>query len=183
MHIEATPIAGVFVITAGWHVDDRGEFSRIFCDDQLSPVLGKRKIVQVNHSRTIKVGAIRGMHYQVPPHEEVKLVRCIKGRIFDVVLDLRHGSKTILGWHSEELTPSNNKMLIIPEGCAHGFQVMEENSELLYMHTAFYHPESEGGIRYNDPRVGIKWPLECSEISQRDCEHAFLDNGFHGIQL
>ncbi|MGT2489673.1 dTDP-4-dehydrorhamnose 3,5-epimerase family protein [Cupriavidus basilensis] len=140
-------------------------------------------MVQANHSRTCKVGALRGLHFQSPPHAEMKLVRCIRGRVWDVVLDLRAGSPTFLQWHGEELSAANARMLVIPEGCAHGFQVLEPESELLYLHTASYAPEAEGGVRYDDPAFGIRWPSPVAEVSARDVSHPILSTGFSGICL
>lgn len=183
MIIDSTPIPGVQVITAEPVTDNRGAFSRLFCEKELAPVLSGRKIVQINHSLTAMKGALRGLHFQYPPHAEMKIVRCLKGRIFDVALDLRAGSPTFLFWYAQELTPLNNQSLVIPEGCAHGFQVLEENSELLYLHTDFYKKESEGGVAHDDPRLSIKWPLPVTDTSDRDKKHLQLDMQFNGIEL
>jgi dTDP-4-dehydrorhamnose 3,5-epimerase len=113
----------------------------------------------------------------------MKLVRCLKGRVWDVAIDLRHNSPTFLRWHAEELTPFNGKMMAIPEGFAHGFQVMEPESELLYLHTAFYTPSAEGALRYDDPKLDIKWPLSVTDLSQRDAQHPFIDSEFTGIAI
>jgi dTDP-4-dehydrorhamnose 3,5-epimerase len=183
MKIIKTDIDGLLVIEANPFIDHRGSFTRFFCKKELSTVIEKRNIVQVNHSRTKEKGAIRGMHYQKPPYTEMKFVRCLRGRIWDVAIDLRQGSKTFLRWHAEELTPDNAKMLVIPEGFAHGFQALDENSELLYFVTEFYEPKVEGGIRYNDPRIKIEWPLDIKEISGKDQAHPFLDNNFVGVKI
>ena len=163
MEIIKTEIDGLFVIEANPFIDHRGSFTRFFCEKELSTVIGKRKIVQINHSMTHEYGAIRGLHYQYPPHAEMKMARCIRGKIWDVAVDLRTGSKTFLKWHAIELTPENAKMMILPEGFAHGMQTLEEDSELLYFVTEFYTPASEGGMMYNDPRLKIKWPLKATE--------------------
>lgn len=181
MKITDTKITGVKIVETTARADDRGSFMRAFCARELAPVLGDRIIVQINHSRTTKVGAIRGLHFQKQPHAEMKMIRCLQGRIFDVAVDLRQGSPTFLQWHAEELTPGNMKMMAIPEGCAHGFQVLESETELLYLHTAYYEPSSEGGIHYADPRVNIKWPLAATDFSERDASHPFLDDQFTGI--
>jgi len=123
------------------------------------------------------------MHYQNPPAAEMKLIRCLKGRIFDVALDLRKNSETFMQWHAEELSPDNNNLLVIPEGCAHGFQVLEGGSELLYLHTQRYKPEHEGGIRFDDPSINIKWPLAPADISIRDQSHPLISQEFTGIVL
>lgn len=139
-----TPIPDLMVVETTPHVDARGAFARLYCEQELAELIGARRIVQINHSRTAAVGAIRGMHFQHPPHAEMKLVRCLKGCVWDVAVDLRRNSPTFLRWHAEELTPANARMMVIPEGFAHGFQVMEAESELLYLHTALYTPGAEG---------------------------------------
>lgn len=181
MNINATSIPGVMIVETNRHTDSRGSFGRLYCERELAAVIGNRRIVQINHSRTATVGAIRGMHFQRPPHAEMKMVRCLKGRVWDVAVDLRADSPTFLKWHAEELTPENTRMLVVPEGCAHGFQVIEPNSELLYLHTAYYTPAAEGGIRHDDPRLAITWPLPVTDISQRDNSHPLLNPDFHGI--
>jgi dTDP-4-dehydrorhamnose 3,5-epimerase len=181
MIINDTPLAGVHIIETESRDDARGSFARWFCEKELGPALGKRKIVQINHSRTTKVGAIRGLHYQKAPHAEMKFIRCIKGKVWDVALDLRAGSKTFLQWFAVELTPENGKLFCLPEGCAHGFQVLEEDSELLYLHTAFYEPASEGAVNYADPKISIPWPLAVTDVSERDKTHAMLPTDFRGL--
>lgn len=182
MRLEATALPGIMVASTEFRRDHRGAFGRLFCMQELHEVLGERRIVQINHSRTLLSGAVRGMHYQRPPHAEMKMVRCLKGRVWDVAVDLREGSPTFLQWHAEELSPANGRMLIIPEGCAHGFQVLEDDSELLYLHTASYVPESEGGVAHDDPRLGITWPLPVKDLSARDLQHPLLNSGFSGIR-
>src|SRR3546814_6280440 len=145
--------------------------------------MGGRHIVQINHSRTTMVGAVRGMHFQSAPHAEMKLVRCLKGRVWDVAVDLRAGSPTFLRWHAQELSEDNARMLVISEGCAHGFQALEPDSELLYLHTAPYTPEVEGGLVYDDPRLAIKWPLSIADLSARDQQHPYLSIDFPGLHL
>lgn len=181
MNIVATALAGVAVVETAQFTDHRGAFARLFCTRELAPIIGPRQIVQINHSRTAAAGAIRGMHYQRPPHAEMKLVRCLKGRVWDVAVDLRAGSPTFLRWHAEELTPDNARMLVVPEGCAHGFQVLEQDSELLYLHTAHYEPGVEGGILCSDPRLNIPWPLPVADLSARDRAHSPLAPDFSGI--
>ena len=183
LEIENTALTGVQRITLTPFEDHRGVFDRLFCQRELKEVIGNRQIVQINHSRTAAVGAIRGLHYQYPPVAEMKLIRCLKGKVWDVAIDLRSGSPTFLSWHAEELSASNKRMMVIPEGCAHGFQVLEPNSELLYLHTSFYRPEYEGGIRYNDPEIIINWPLPVSDISQRDQNHPLINENYPGLIL
>jgi dTDP-4-dehydrorhamnose 3,5-epimerase len=181
MKILGTPISGLKLIEATPQVDLRGAFNRLYCEKELNNLIGERSIVQINHSRTEKVGAVRGLHFQRAPHAEMKLIRCLKGCVWDVTVDLRANSPTFLKWFAQELRPANGLMLIIPEGFAHGFQVMEPDSELLYLHTEFYEPKSEGGIRYNDPKVDIGWPLPISELSKRDANLTFIDSDFQGL--
>ncbi|MBI3898540.1 MAG: dTDP-4-dehydrorhamnose 3,5-epimerase [Gammaproteobacteria bacterium] len=182
MKILHTALPGVLVVEAVPIADDRGAFTRLYCERELASIIGDRRIVQINHSRTAKIGAVRGMHYQHPPHAEMKLVRCLKGRVWDVAVDLRAGSPTFLQWHAEELAPGNARMMVIPEGCAHGFQVLEPDSELLYLHTAFYTPEAEDGVSCNDLRLGITWPLPVADLSRRDSNHPALTPSYPGIR-
>jgi dTDP-4-dehydrorhamnose 3,5-epimerase len=163
--------------------DNRGMFFRVFCQHELQSILYGKNIVQINHSLTRQKGAIRGMHFQHPPKAEIKMVKCLRGSVFDVIIDLRHNSTTLLQWHGEILSAENMKMMYIPEGYAHGFQTLEENCELLYLHTEFYSPEHEGGVRYIDPKIGIKWPLEVTEISDKDGGYPLLTQDFGGIQF
>lgn len=181
MKVTATPIAGVQRVETTVRTDGRGAFARWFCEDQLSAVLGQRRIVQINHSRNAEPGTVRGLHFQHPPHAEMKLVRCIRGRVWDVALDLRAGSPTFLQWFAQELSADNAQMLVIPEGCAHGFQVLEADSELLYLHTAAYHPAAEGGVGLDDPAVNIAWPLPVANVSARDRAHPRLPPDFAGL--
>ena len=183
MKIHPTPIADLTMAESQAFKDERGAFARLFCEQELSAVLGARKIVQINHSRTEAVGAVRGLHFQQAPHAEMKLVRCLKGKVWDVAVDLRANSSSFKRWYAQELSPQNAYMMVIPEGFAHGFQVLESGSELLYLHTAFYKPEAEGGALHNDPALGITWPLPVTDISERDSSHAYLDTNFKGIFL
>ena len=183
VNISHTPIPDLVVVETTSHIDNRGAFARLYCERELAYIIGPRRIVQINHSRTAAIGAVRGLHYQRPPHAEMKLVRCIKGRVWDVAVDLRHGSPTFLHWHAEELTPANSRMMVVPEGFAHGFQVLEPESELLYLHTAFYAPEAEGGLRHDDPSLAINWPRAVTDLSARDGSHPLIDLNFSGIRL
>lgn len=183
MNVLSTMIAGVHVVETTPFVDRRGAFFRCFCEQELEAVIGSRHIVQINFSRTLAAGAVRGLHFQHPPHGEMKLIRCIKGKVWDVAVDLRAGSPTFLQWHAEELSSANARMMVIPEGCAHGFQVLEENSELLYLHTAMYAPDYEGGLLHNDPCLSISWPLAITDLSVRDSLHKPVASDFTGISL
>ena len=183
MIIHPTTIADLMVAESKAFKDDRGAFARLFCEQALSSVIGGRKIVQINHSCTATVGAVRGMHFQHAPHAEMKLVRCLKGKVWDVAVDLRPQSPSYKRWYAQELSPHNARMMVIPEGFAHGFQILEACSELLYLHTSFYKLESEGGVRHDDPELGVAWPLPVTDISARDSSHAYIDASFRGIVL
>jgi dTDP-4-dehydrorhamnose 3,5-epimerase len=180
--ISQTPLEGVSIVETDAFVDARGRFARWFCADELSPVLNGRRIAQINHSSTLHVGTVRGLHYQNAPHGEMKLVRCIRGRVWDMALDLRAGSPGFLKSFGIELTPENGRMLVIPEGFAHGFQSLEDNSEILYLNTAFYTPQSEDGVHCMDPRADLKWPLPPVHLSARDSAFPFLPGTFKGIK-
>jgi len=183
MKITPLPLKDSYMILPDPFKDDRGRFARIFCKKELSTIGLKKEIVQINHSLTVQKGALRGMHFQYSPKAEIKIVRCLRGSVFDVIVDLREGSPTFLKWHGEVLSVENMKMMYVPEGFAHGFQTLEENSELLYLHTEFYSPGSEGAIRFDDPMVGIEWPLDVTDISEKDKKYAFLKNEFQGIKI
>ncbi|CAM3412339.1 dTDP-4-dehydrorhamnose 3,5-epimerase [Mycobacterium colombiense] len=183
MNIIDTPLAGLKVVQSSPHRDARGAFLRLFCAQELRAVVGQRQIAQINHSRTSNVGAVRGLHFQHPPHAEMKMIRCLRGRVWDVAVDLRAESPTFLRWYAQELAQEDAQMLVIPEGFAHGFQVLEPESELLYLHTALYHPPAEGGLRYDDPRLAIAWPLQPQDLSPRDQAHPLLNADFTGVTL
>lgn len=183
MKLASTAIAGVYVAETNHFQDNRGAFARLFCDAELAEAISTRKITQINQSRTAAVGAVRGMHYQLAPHAEMKMVRCIKGRVWDVAVDLRAGSPTFLQYQAQELSAANALMYLIPEGCAHGFQVLEPDSELLYLHTASYSPSAEGGVRFDDPALKIVWPLPVTDLSERDKKHPLLNKNFQGIYI
>lgn len=183
MKIERTALDGAVVVQATPFTDHRGAFQRLFCENELAAVIGARHIVQINQSLTRMAGAVRGMHFQRAPHAEMKLVRCLRGRAWDVAVDLRADSPTFLRWHAEELSPDNGRMLVIPEGCAHGFQALAPDTELLYLHTASYTPAAEGGVRHDDPALTITWRLPVTEISQRDQLHPLITADFPGLKL
>ena len=181
--IHKTPMNGLYVVETEPFVDHRGAFARWFCEEELEGVIGARRVKNVNFSRTAKAGSIRGMHFQRPPHAEMKMVRCIKGKVFDVAIDLRKNSETYLKWYGVELSETNMKLFVIPEGFAHGFQTLEDNVEMLYLHTEFYNKSSEGAIRYNDPSVSIQWPKVITGVSEKDASHPYIDDKFSGVVL
>ena len=172
-----------FVLETEPHIDHRGQFARFYCRDELRQIGHNKEIVQINYSVTRKRGAIRGMHFQYPPKCEVKLVKCVRGSVFDVIIDLRQDSPSILRWYGEVLSGENRKMMYVPEGFAHGFQTLEENSELLYLHTEYYRPEHEGGVLYNDPMINVTWPFSVTEISEKDQQYPLLSEKFEGILI
>lgn len=163
--------------------DHRGYISRIFSKEELMVIGWSKPIAQINHAYTAKRGTVRGMHYQVPPHSEMKLVSCIRGEVWDVAVDLRAGSKTFLQWHAEVLSADNATALLIPEGFAHGFQALSDDVELLYCHSAQYVPSSEAGLNPLDPLLAISWPLVVTDLSVRDSRQQMLDNKYSGIEL
>jgi dTDP-4-dehydrorhamnose 3,5-epimerase len=183
MKILDTDISGLFLVETSAFRDHRGEFMRFFCEKELGPLIGHRRIVQINRSLTTKPGCVRGLHFQFPPHAEMKLVRCTRGRVFDVAVDIRAGSATFLRWFGCELAPDSARMLAIPEGFAHGFQVLEPDSELIYLTTAPYEKNAEGGITPDDPAIGIRWPMIITDLSDRDRDHPRLNGAFPGVSL
>ncbi|WP_319470219.1 dTDP-4-dehydrorhamnose 3,5-epimerase [uncultured Pseudodesulfovibrio sp.] len=183
MRFSPLPLSGAFRIEDEAFVDDRGRFSRIFCARELKEIGLEQPLAQSNLSLTRHKGAVRGMHFQRPPHAEIKIVRCLQGAVFDVIVDLRKGSDTFLQWHGEILSPDKGCALFIPEGFAHGFQVLEEESLLLYMHSEFYTPSSEGGVRFSDPAINIEWPLPLTDISERDTSYPLINDQFEGIDI
>ena len=181
MKFTQTRFRGLYIIDLQPVSDSRGWFARTYCKNEFAQIGHTQEWVQLNHSFTNKKGTIRGMHYQLPPHQEIKMVRCIAGAVVDIVIDLRESSETFLNWISVELNPGNKKMIYIPEGFAHGFQTLTDDCELIYHHSSFYTPGSEGGIRYDDPLVNIQWPLPVTDISERDLSHLLLNESFKGI--
>ncbi len=178
-----TSLANLSVIQRQPFEDDRGSFARLFCAEEFRKMGLSKQIVQINHSITCQKGAVRGLHFQYVPHAETKIVSCLKGKVFDVAVDLRQGSSTFLCWHGEVLSAGNRHALLIPEGFAHGFQTLEEDSELLYFHTDYYVPAAEGALNVTDPRLNIAWPLPITELSERDHSHPFIGSEFAGVRL
>ena len=172
--ILKTPLAGLWDIQRKPIREDRGNLERMFCTSDLAPLLQGRSIRQINRTLTVHCGTARGMHFQNPPHAEMKFVSCLRGEVFDVAVDLRTDSPTRLQWHAEVLSSENYKTLAIPEGFAHDFQTMTDCCEMLYFHTADYQRESEGGLNPVDPVLGIAWPLAISDISSRDSSQLMM---------
>ena len=175
---KTTSIAGLMELVGQSFADHRGAFLNAFRAQEPAFVQawGDRGIAQVNLSRTEAVGAIRGLHLQAQPHSEAKLIRCLRGRVWDVAVDLRPDSATYSQWHAVELSPGAANALLIPEGCAHGFQLLEPGSELLYLHAGNWVPEAETGVRFDDPQLAIPWPLPPQGLSERDLGLPLLES-------
>jgi dTDP-4-dehydrorhamnose 3,5-epimerase len=178
---QATPLAGLFEIRTTKVSDARGQFSRLFCEADFATIRPQLHFTQINLSETKLRGSIRGMHYQTPPAAEAKLIRCLRGKVFDVAVDIRAGSPTFLHWHAIELSDDNDVAVFIPEGFAHGFQALTDDVQLLYLHTAPWTPACEAGLRHDDPRLGIAWPLLVSTISDKDRGYRPIDADFRGV--
>ena len=168
MRFEETTISDARLIYATPHADDRGRFMRAWCAHEFADAGLSFTPVQANMGLSVRKGTVRGMHFQVAPALEAKLVRCTKGAIFDVVLDLRPQSPSYRKWYGAELSAENGRMLYVPEGCAHGYQTMEDDTEMFYMTSAFYTPETVRGARFDDPAFGIRWPLDVTVVSEQD---------------
>jgi dTDP-4-dehydrorhamnose 3,5-epimerase len=164
-------IPGAFLIEIEPITDERGFFARSWCQQEFIIQGLNPNLVQCNISFNLKSGTLRGMHYQTKPHEEVKLVRCTQGAIYDVIIDIRQESLTYGHWLAVELKADNHKILYIPEGLAHGFQTLTDNTEVFYQMSEFYHPESARGIPWDDPFFQVEWPLERKIISERDLSY------------
>jgi dTDP-4-dehydrorhamnose 3,5-epimerase len=179
--ITKLPLLGLKRIERQRIGDQRGSLSRIFCEAELKKCGWNQPIAQINHTHTVTKGTVRGLHYQHPPHAEMKLVSCLQGVIWDVAVDLRVDSPTFLQWHAERLSAENGRALLIPEGFAHGFQTLSDDVQLLYCHSANYEPKAEAGINILEPRLAINWPLPVSEYSQRDQAFSLLDEQYPGV--
>lgn len=171
------PLAGLKLVTRQRLGDNRGYLSRLFCAEELADAGWLKPVAQVNHTHTAARGTVRGMHFQRPPHAEMKLVNCIRGEVWDVAVDVRADSPTYLHWHAERLSAENGRALLIPEGFAHGFQTLTVDVELLYCHSAAYSPTAEAGLNPLDARLSIAWPLPVAGLSPRDAAHPPLGSG------
>ncbi len=180
---HSTSLAGLKLVERIPLLDDRGVFTRMWCADELRDLGWTDPVCQINHTITKRVGAVRGLHFQTHPHAEMKFISCLRGEVFDVVVDLRMGSPTFLKWHGEILSSKKNISLLVPKGFAHGFQVLSENSELLYLHSETYSKSHESGILADDPQIAIKWPLAISERSFRDEKHSLVSSQWKGLIL
>jgi dTDP-4-dehydrorhamnose 3,5-epimerase len=181
MKFIKTPLQNAYLVELTPFKDERGQFARTFCMKEFAEIGHTKPFVQINHSMNVEKGTLRGMHFQKKPHREIKLIRCISGLVYDVIVDLRKDSPTFLQHFGVELSKENGLMIYVPEGFAHGFQTLAANSELLYHHTEFYTPSVEGGVRYDDKMLNIQWKLPPINLSQKDTSYAFLDEYFEGI--
>jgi dTDP-4-dehydrorhamnose 3,5-epimerase len=178
-----TPLEGLWVVQRKPIEDPRGFFCRFFCAEEFQEAGLKKPIAQINHTYTKKKGTVRGLHFQYPPHAESKIVSCLRGEVYDVAVDIRKGSPTLLHWHGEILSASNQKSLLIPEGFAHGFQTLVEDCELIYLHSVPFYDHSEGAINIADPEIGIIWPIPVTDISDRDLHPPFITDKFKGVEV
>lgn len=175
------PLSGLKLVERKRLADSRGFFARLFCADEMASLGWLTPLSQINQSFTAKRGTVRGMHFQLAPHTETKLVSCLQGEIWDVAVDLRAGSKTFLQYHAELLSAENGRALLLPEGFAHGFQSITDNVELIYCHSSAYNSDAEAGLNPFDPRLDIKWPLPIGEVSSRDAQRKMLQADFEGL--
>lgn len=179
--IVKTPLNGLYKLYQKPIEDGRGFLNRIYCSGEFESNGLMPEIVQINHALTKKIGSIRGMHFQYQPYSEVKVVTCIKGKVFDVAIDIRKNSTTFLHWHAEILSEKDKFSYYLPQGFAHGYQTLEKNSELIYYHSKKYVKEAEGSINPLDTLLNIKWPLSINEMSKKDSEVPMLNDSFNGI--
>jgi len=168
MKFTPLPLGGAYRIDLERKGDNRGFFARLFCREEFREFGLTEVWSQCNVSHSVEKGTLRGMHFQRPPNADAKLVKCMSGAVFDVIVDLRKDSATFGCWTSVTLTEEGGEMIYIPAGFAHGFQTLTPDAELLYFHSDRYSPEHEGGLIYNDPEVGIAWPLDIGTLSNRD---------------
>ncbi len=182
--LKITPLRlhGTYLIETNPFKDTRGVFARFFCQKEMENLLEGKQVVNVNYSKNFRKGAVRGLHYQLKPFAELKMPRCIKGRVLDVFVDVRRNSPTFLEWDAIELSEQNMRMIVVPEGFAHGFQSLEDNSELMYLSTQFFSSEYERALNIKDPLLDIRLPLSITDLSERDSNHPFLEDlNFEGI--
>lgn len=182
MKFYKTPLEGAYTIELDKRGDDRGFFARLFCQREFEAAGVPMSAVQINNSLSAKAGTLRGMHYQLPPAAEIKVVRCIRGALYDAIIDIRPDSPTFGKWFGVELTAENRTMILVPRGFAHGILTLTDDTEAFYLVSSFYGPEQERGIRFDDPRFGIGWPLAPVEISPKDRAWPDFDPTFHGTE-
>lgn len=183
MIFKELDINGAYLISQNLHSDERGHFSRLLCTQQLKDNNIDFQIAQVNRSATQRAGSIRGLHFQNPPFSEMKIVQCLKGRVIDVIADLRGGSPSFLKWQTIELKENDHSSIFIPQGCAHGFQTIVPDSEMLYFHSVAYSPNHDDGVRFDEPLLNIRWPLPVTDISQKDKDRQYLNPKYKGLTI
>lgn len=181
MTLRELPLPGLRLLTHRTHQDARGRFSRLYCLTWLSQTETPFTVRQINLSQTMHRGSVRGLHYQLPPFAEDKLITCLRGSVWDVAVDVRHNSPTFLKWHAERLEAGDGRSLWLPPGFAHGFQALSDDAQLLYLHSADYVPNQEAGLAPGDPQLTIDWPLPIANLSSRDAAHPRLTDAFRGI--
>lgn len=179
MQFTPTPLEGSFVIDLEKIEDERGFFARLFSTEEAGKQGIETTLLHVNNSLSVKKGTLRGMHYQLSPRQETKVVRCIRGALYDVILDLRKDSPTFGQSFGKELTAENRSMMYIPKGFAHGFVTLEPDTEIIYLVSQSYSPDHERGIRWDDPYFGIRWPEKPTVLSERDRSHPDFDPQYH----
>jgi len=182
MRIEPLSIAGAALIHLEPHADDRGFFARSFCETEFAAAGLETRFPQANLSLSKQRGTLRGMHYQLPPHAETKLVRCTRGALFDAIVDLRPQSPSFGQWTGAELTADNRVAIYVPAGCAHGFQTLADDTEASYMVSAAYAPGSERGLRFDDPWCGIDWPMTPTDMSDKDRTWPLFNTDYHAVE-
>jgi len=183
MNFLPTEIDGVFVLQSGYKGDNRGYFERLFCVEEFGSIGLEKNIAQINRSYNALKGTVRGLHFQTPPKTEVKIVKCLKGRILDYIVDIRANSLTFLKHITFDLNGKENKYLYLPLGVAHGYQVLEDHTEILYFHSEFYSKEYESGLNFLDPKLNIQFPISTTDMSERDKSFKMLDENFKGIYI
>lgn len=181
MKFLKTPIDGAHIIELERREDHRGFLGRLFCEREFTAAGLEGRFVQINNSSSTRKGIVRGLHYQAPPHAEVKVMRVIRGSIFDVIVDVRNGSPTFGRWFGAELSADNRRMMYAPRGFAHGFLSLTDDVEVIYMASAFYAPGFERGVRFDDPKVAIAWPIPPLEVSDKDRAWPDLDEAYHAV--
>lgn len=174
MRFAPTALAGAYLVHLEPRLDERGLFARAFCAQEFGAHGLEPNYVQANISTNTRAGTVRGLHFQHPPHAEVKLVRCVKGAVYDVIVDLRENSKTYRRWFGAELSDANGVTMYVPQGFAHGYQALSDGATVFYLVSAFYAPQAEGGLRFDDPKLAIEWPLAVAEVSDKDAKWPLL---------
>ncbi len=181
MQVNKTNFKDLYTISLSPFNDHRGTFSRLFCQKELQDAGIDFNIAQINNSFTKEKGSIRGLHFQNTPYIESKIIKCIKGKILDIVVDIRENSPTFLQYFSIELTEDNDMMLVIPKGFAHGFQTLSDDCEIIYFVDEFYNPQKESGLLYDDKILNIEWKLKVTDISKKDIKYKEIDSSFKGV--